>query len=98
MTHNDQLKPTMNFTSIVYINNKWLIVDMSAEKIILNGKKDLSGLIPRVPSDKASSGRVDINVLISRVRLEKQKENKTTIIFLSLIIGLFIVVGIILSF
>tara|TARA_B110000285_G_C14687918_1_gene407713 strand:+ start:302 stop:568 length:267 start_codon:yes stop_codon:yes gene_type:complete len=87
----------MNLTSIVYINNKWLIVGMSAEKIILDEKKDLSGIIPSVNIDKASSGRVDINVLISRVRLEKQKENKTTLVFLGLIISLFIVVGIILS-
>ena len=87
----------MNLTSIVYINNKWLIVGMSAEKIFLDEKKDLSGIIPSVNIDKASSGRVDINVLISRVRLEKQKENKTTLVFLGLIISLFIVVGIILS-
>ena len=88
----------MNLTSIVYINNKWLIVGMSAEKIILDEKKDLSGIIPSVNIDKASSGRVDINVLISRVRLEKQKENKTNMIFLSLVVCLLVIVATILSF
>ena len=52
-------------------------------KNFLDEKKDLSGIIPSVNIDKASSGRVDINVLISRVRLEKQKENKTTLVSLA---------------
>ena len=60
-------------------------------KNFLDEKKDLSGIIPSVNIDKASSGRVDINVLISRVRLEKQKENKTTLVFLRLIISLFLI-------
>ena len=67
---------------------------MSTEKIILNGK---TTLITPMTSEKTSSGRVDINVLINRVRLEKQKENKTNLVFFGLIVSLVIVVGIFLS-
>ena len=70
---------------------------MSTEKIIINGKDDLAALITS-KTDKKSSGRVDINNLIARVRLEKQKENKTNMIFLSLVVCLLVVVATILSF
>ena len=70
---------------------------MSTEKIIINGKDDLAALITS-KTDKKSSGRVDINNLIARVRLEKQKENKTNMIFLSLVVCLLVIVGTILSF
>ena len=70
---------------------------MSTEKIIINGKDDLAALITS-KTDKKSSGRVDINNLIARVRLEKQKENKTNMIFVSLIVFLVVIVGTILSF
>ncbi len=71
---------------------------MSAEKKIFNEKEDLTVLVaPRI-NKKISSGRVDINVLIDRVRQEKQKENKTNLVFIGLIISLVVVVGIILSF
>ena len=70
---------------------------MSTEKIIINGKDDLAALITS-KTDKKSSGRVDINNLIARVRLEKQKENKTNMIFLSLVVCLLVIVATILSF
>ena len=70
---------------------------MSTEKIIINGKDDLATLMTSKTSKK-SSGRVDINNLIARVRLEKQKENKTNMIFLSLVVCLLVVVATILSF
>jgi len=70
---------------------------MSTEKIIINGKDDLAALMTS-KTDKKSSGRVDINNLIARVRLEKQKENKTNMIFLSLVVCLLVVVATILSF
>ena len=47
---------------------------------------------------KFSSGRVDINHLIARVRKEKNAENRTNLIFFGLIICLVLIVGIILSF
>ena len=70
---------------------------MSTEKIIINGKDDLATLMTSKTSKK-SSGRVDINNLIARVRLEKQKENKTNMIFLSLVVCLLVIMTIIISF
>ena len=70
---------------------------MSAEKIN-NEKNILTATVTPEDSEKTTSGRVDINNLIARVRLEKQKENKINLIFFSLIIALVIVVGTILSF
>ena len=69
---------------------------MSTEKIITNGKEDLATLMTSKTGMK-SSGRVDINNLIARVRLEKQKENKTNMIFVSLIVCLVVIVGTIIS-
>ena len=70
---------------------------MSAEKI--NNKKNiLTATVTPEDSEKTTSGRVDINNLIARVRLEKQKENKINLIFFGLIIALVVVVGTILSF
>jgi len=70
---------------------------MSTEKIITDGKEDLATLMTSKTGMK-SSGRVDINNLIARVRLEKQKENKTNMIFLSLVVCLLVIVATILSF
>ena len=70
---------------------------MSAEKIN-NGKNVITATLTHEDSEKTTSGRVDINHLIARVRLEKQKENKINIIFFGLIIALVVVVGTILSF
>ena len=70
---------------------------MSTEKITINGKEDLATLMTS-ETGKKSTGRVDINNLISRVRLEKQKENKTNMIFLSLVVCLLVIVATILSF
>ena len=70
---------------------------MSAEKIN-NEKNILTATVTPEDSEKTTSGRVDINNLIARVRLEKQKENKINLVFLSLIVSVIIIVGIILSF
>ena len=70
---------------------------MSAEKIN-NEKNILTATVTPEDSEKTTSGRVDINHLIARVRLEKEKENKINIIFFGLIIALVVVVGTILSF
>ena len=70
---------------------------MSTEKISINGKNDFATLMTS-KAGKKSSGRVDINNLIARVRMEKQKEKKTNIIFLSLVVCLLVIVATILSF
>ena len=71
---------------------------MSKESINYNENKNVSILMNPKTGKKNSSGRVDINVLINRIRLEKQKENKTNLVFFGLIMSLVVVVGIILSF
>tara|TARA_B100000787_G_scaffold126608_1_gene95761 strand:- start:79 stop:291 length:213 start_codon:yes stop_codon:yes gene_type:complete len=70
---------------------------MSIEKIIY---EDQTSTVVKNPSlnEVKFSGRVDINHLIARARKIKEKENKINLIFLGMIVGLIIVVGIILSF
>ena len=47
---------------------------------------------------KNSTKKVDINVLLDKVRAEKKKEKKENIIFLSLISSVILITGIIASF
>ena len=70
---------------------------MSTEKNILD-RLGPSTLIETKEDKPKYSGRVDINHLIARVRKEKNAENRTNLIFFSLIICLVLIVGIILSF
>ena len=71
---------------------------MSKESINYNENKNVSILMNPKTGKKNSSGRVDINVLMNRIRLKKQKENATNIVFFGLIVCLVIIVVIILSF
>ena len=71
---------------------------MSTEKISsteLNNPLPLS--IPK-KSEKVSSGRVDINILLNRARKVQEKETRTNLVFGGLIVSLIFVVGLILSF
>ena len=47
---------------------------------------------------KNSTKKVDINILLDKVRAEKKKEKKENIIFLSLISSVILITGIIASF
>ena len=71
---------------------------MSKESINYNENENVSILMNPTTEKKNSSGRVDINVLMNRVRLKKQKENAINIVFFGLIVCLVIIVVIILSF
>jgi hypothetical protein len=72
---------------------------MSTEKIITTEANDLPPLeTPEMSEEVSSSGRVDINILLNRVRKEKEKENLTNLVFVGLTSCLIIVAGIILSF
>ena len=72
---------------------------MSAEKINSIEVNDLPPLTtPKNSEEVSSSGRVDINDLLARVREEKKKENKVNFIFFGLFASVIFVVGIILSF
>ena len=48
-------------------------------------------------SEKSHTTRVDINILMDRVREEKKKEKKENIIFLSLIASVILITGVIAS-
>ena len=48
-------------------------------------------------SIKSDSHKVDINILMDRVREEKKKEKKENIIFLSLIASVILITGVIAS-
>jgi len=70
---------------------------MSAEKITNNDNDDLiNSSIPEV-KEKISSGRVDINILIAKVRKKEQQDNKVNLVFFGLFVALVFVVGILLS-
>ena len=72
---------------------------MSAEKIVSTEINDLPpSTTPVKIEEVSSSGRVDINNLLARVREEKKKENKLNFIFFCLFASLIFTVGIILSF
>ena len=72
---------------------------MSAEKINSIEVNDLPPLAtPEKSEEVASSGRVDINILLNRARKVKEKETLTNLVFLGLTLSLIFVVGLILSF
>ena len=72
---------------------------MSSEKVISTELNDLPPLkTPNNSEEVSSSGRVDINILLNRARKEKEKETRTNLVFMGLIVCLIFVVGLILSF
>tara|TARA_B100000780_G_scaffold106690_1_gene74682 strand:- start:443 stop:658 length:216 start_codon:yes stop_codon:yes gene_type:complete len=71
---------------------------MRVQKSINTGKYSLDILETSKIHNKVDSGRVDINNLLARVRKEKDKENKTNLVFFSLFVSLVLIVGIILTF
>ena len=70
---------------------------MSAEKIIYE-VQDQAVLKTPVFSKIKFSGRVDINDLLARARIEENKKNKINLVFFGLSSALVIIIGIILSF
>ena len=70
---------------------------MSAEKIIYE-VQDQAVLKTPVLSKIKFSGRVDINDLLARARIEENKKNKINLVFFGLSSALVIIIGIILSF
>jgi hypothetical protein len=70
---------------------------MSAEKIISSEETTLMTGKASVVNEK-NSRTVDINNLIARVRIEKQKENKVNLIFFGLFVALIFLIIIIISY
>ena len=72
---------------------------MSSEKVISTELNDLPLLrTPNNSKEVSSSGRVDINILLTRARKEEEKETRTNLVFAGLIVSLMFTVGLILSF
>ena len=71
---------------------------VSAEKIIKENDKSVEIFMTPQNSNKKSSGRVDINNLLARVRLKNAQERKTNLIFFSLFAALIVFLITILSF
>ena len=72
---------------------------MSTEQMSTNLTQDQAiGYVDEVKqSKKLYTHKVDINVLMDRVREEKKKEKKENIIFLSLIASVILITGVIAS-
>ena len=72
---------------------------MSTEQMSTNLTQDQTiGYVDEVKkSNKSDAHKVDINVLMDRVREEKKKEKKENIIFLSLIASVILITGVIAS-
>ena len=78
---------------------RWFITGMSSEKVISTEVNDLPPLeTPNNREEVSSSGRVDINILLTRARKEEEKETRTNLVFAGLIVSLIFVAGLILSF
>ena len=69
---------------------------MSTEQLARN--TDQTHQMEFVAEVKNPTKKVDINVLLDKVRAEKKKEKKENIIFLSLISSVILITGIIASF
>ena len=71
---------------------------MSTENINNTNKENQMILNTSKVFAKNLTSRVDINVLIARVRKEQSAENKSNLIFIGLFVALILIVGLILSF
>ena len=66
--------------------------ELNSSSVAIAIKKNLSSKV------KHSASKVNINILLSKVREEKNKERKENYIFLGLICGLVAITGVIASF
>jgi len=72
---------------------------MSSEKIISQELNDLPSLEnPQKNKEVSPSGRVDINILLNRVRKEQEKQRRINLVFIGLTLLLIFISGLILSF
>ena len=71
---------------------------MSQEQIITEPTQDTTLEFTRENKVEAQTAKVDINILMDRVRAEKKKEKKENLIFLSLIASVIVITGVIASF
>ena len=71
---------------------------MSQEQAARNLTQDTTLEFVKEREVEAQPAKVDINILMDRVRAEKKKEKKEKIIFLSLIASVILITGVIASF
>ena len=71
---------------------------MSTEQILRRPAKETFLEEQEVQSEHKSSQKVDINILLEKVRAEKKKEKKENLIFLSLISSVILITAFIASF
>tara|TARA_B100000470_G_C19673442_1_gene338632 strand:- start:394 stop:609 length:216 start_codon:yes stop_codon:yes gene_type:complete len=71
---------------------------MSQEQVARNLTEDTTLEFVKEREVEAQPAKVDINILMDRVRAEKKKEKKENLIFLSLIGSVILITGVIASF
>jgi len=71
---------------------------MSQEQVARNLTQDTTLEFVKERKVETQSVKVDINILMDRVRAEKKKEKKENLIFLSLIGSVILITGVIASF
>ena len=71
---------------------------MSQEQVARNLTEDTTLEFVKEREVEAQPAKVDINILMDRVRTEKKKEKKENLIFLSLIASVILITGVIASF
>ena len=71
---------------------------MSQEQVARNLTEDTTLEFVKERKVETQSAKVDINILMDRVRAEKKKEKKENLIFLSLIASVIVITGVIASF
>jgi len=71
---------------------------MPQEQILTESTQDTTLEFVRENKVETQSAKVDINILMDRVRAEKKKEKKENLIFLSLIGSVILITGVIASF
>ncbi len=74
---------------------------MSTEQILRRPAKETfleEQEVQEVQEEQRSSQKVDINILLEKVRAEKKKEKKENLIFLSLISSVILITAFIASF
>jgi len=71
---------------------------MSQEQVARNLTEDTTLEFVKEHKVETQPAKVDINILMDRVRAEKKKEKKENLIFLSLIGSVILITGVIASF
>ena len=75
----------------------WLNIDYMSGEQITNNSVETQDLEGELHSSKNSKKRVDINVLLNKVRSAQKKEKRESTIFFSLVAVVIVITGVIVS-